>query len=163
MTKQIITETYKLTPAVYFKVAVGAILPKISLISLLLILTSLIIGLIFDIRLIFITLIIAFIAIPMIVSHIYFSKLLTTDAQYALMPKHIVINTNRNITEVFENADEKSNPPKPRTWQWEAIKSRKIANKHIIIKFFNNNYTLIIPLKAINNNIDINQIAEPTE
>lgn len=163
MTNSIITDTFKLTPAVYFKIAVGAILPRLIIISVLAILITLIVSLIIDIRFVLVTLIIIFIIIPIIISHIYFSKLLTSEAQYALMPKHIIMNEGATISEIFESIDETYTPPQARCWQWDSIKSSKIYNKHIVINFFNNDYTLIIPLKAINRNIDISWINKPTE
>ena len=163
MTNSITTDTFKLTPAVYFKIAVGAILPRLIFMSILALLITLIVSLVIDIIFVLITLIIIFIIIPIIISHIYFSKLLTSEAQYALMPKHVNINPGTSITETFENIDETHTPPQPRQWQWNKIKSHKISNKHIVINFFNNDYTLIIPLKSINRNIDISWIANPIE
>lgn len=163
MTKPIITDTFKLSPTVYFKIAAGAILPKLMLISSSTLLITLIISLLVDIRFVLVTLIILFLLIPMIVSHIYFSKLLTREAQYALTTKHVIINLEKEIIETFESANDENTPLSPRHWQWKNIKSRKISGKNLVIRFHDKDYTLIIPLNAINRDIDINRIAEPIE
>lgn len=163
MTKPIISESYKLTPATYFKIAAGAIFPKLLCIGIVFMLTSLTIGLIFDIRYILIALIIAFIVMPMIISHIYFSKLLTTDAQFALKTKHIIINPEEDISEIFDYTEDDTALISPRKWQWSSIKSKKIIGKNLVISFHKSEYALIIPLKSINYNHNINSIIDTIE
>ena len=160
MTNTIITDSFKLTPAVYFKIAVGAILPRLLVFGSVLMLTTLIVGLIIDLRIVLVALTFPFIIFPLIISHIYFSKLLTTEAQFALRPKHIVINIGQEITEIFDSNENETNPLKNRAWKWDTIQSRKVTGKFIVIRFYKNDYTLIIPLNSITDNNHIHLIVE---
>lgn len=158
MTEQnhIITETYRLTPTAHLKVAAGAMLPTFGWISSIL-LSAAIIASIFDIRFVFMALIIFFILIPMMMSYIYFSKLLTVEAQRSLSPKHILIIPGQSITEIPESADESSDPLPSQKRLWTEIADcRKSGN--IIVIDFTDRQQLLIPLKVLPGNIPLYKI-----
>lgn len=159
----IVTDTFKLTPAAYFRIAAGAVFPKLTSLCLVIIVVAITAGAIFDIRFFLVALIVIFIVIPMVVGHIYFSKLLTAEAQYTLMPKRVVIVPDESISEVFESADPENIPPRTRLFRWDTISSRKISGKNLVIVFGKNDYTLIIPLSSIGDNVPIDELTDPDE
>lgn len=159
----IVTNTFKLTPAAYFRIAAGAMLPKLITIGSLIIIAALILAGITDIRFLLVALIIIFIIIPMVVGHIYFSRLLTTEAQYALMPKRVVVVPDESITEIFESADLENRPPQTRLFRWDAISSRRISGKNLVIVFGKSDYTLIIPLSSFDSKTPIENLTDTDE
>lgn len=156
----IVTDTFKVTPAAYFKIAAGAVFPKLIVFCALIIIAAIAAGAVFDIRFLLVALIIIFIVVPMIVGHIYFSRLLTAQAQYALMPKRVVIIPDESITEVFESADPENVPPHTRLFRWDSISSRKISGKNLAIVFGNSDYTLIVPLNSFGNDVPLENLTD---
>ncbi len=146
---KITTETYRLTPAVYFRITAGAMLPAVLGSAAIAVIAAFTVALFFDLRLIFVALILLFLIIPMFVGHIYYSRLLTTDAMYALTPKHVTIIPDHTITETFESADKANTPPQPRQWAWSEIHSIGTTGKHLTIRFNSQPYMLILPLSAV--------------
>lgn len=159
----ITTETYRMSPAGYFK-AVGSptITKTIGLLAILILIATMI-GVIYDLRIVLLALIVAFIIIPFVIGHIYFSKLLTTDAQAALSPKHVEIVPEKSITEIFESADEENPPRESITRDWKEIKSRRLIGKNIVVSFRDTTYKLIIPTSAITPKSAIYEVVEITE
>jgi len=146
----ITTETYRLTPATYFKTAAGVMLPSVLATCTLLVLGAAVAAILFDLRIILVALIILFLIVPFIISHIYYSKLLTVEAQQALTPKHVEIRPGKSVKEIFESSDEANTPLQPICYDWEQISEVNINNKNIILTFSNkNSSTLIIPISAI--------------
>jgi len=146
---RITTETYRLTPAVYFRVTAGAMLPAVAGTAAVAVVATLIAALIFDLRLMFVALFLIFLIIPFVIGHIYFSRLLTTDARYALTPKHVTIIPGESVTETFHSADEENTPPEPRQWPWGKIENISATSRYITIRFRSQPYALIIPLAAV--------------
>lgn len=146
---RITTETYRLTPAVYFHITAGAMLPAVAAVAAVAVVATLIAALIFDLRLMFVALILIFLIIPFVIGHIYFSRLLTTDARYALTPKHVTIIPGESVTETFHSADEENTPPEPRQWPWDEIQIISASDKYVTIRFRSQPYALIIPLAAV--------------
>lgn len=146
----IITETYRLTPATYFKTTAGVMLPGVLAACALLVTGAAIAAILFDLRIILVALIILFLIVPFVISHIYFSKLLTAEAQQALTPKHVEISPGESVKEFFESSDKENIPLQPICHDWKDISEAKINNKNIILTFSNkNSTTLIIPISAI--------------
>lgn len=145
----ITTETYRLTPAVYFHITAGAMIPAVAAVAAVAVVATLIAALIFDLRLMFVALILIFLIIPFVIGHIYFSRLLTTDARYALTPKHVTIIPGESVTETFHSADEENTPPEPRQWPWDEIENISATSRYITIRFRSQPYALIIPLAAV--------------
>lgn len=146
----IITETYRLTPATYFKTAAGVMLPSVLAACALLVLGATVAAVLFDMRIILVALILLFLIVPFIVNHIYFSKLLTVEAQQALTPKYVEINPGLSVKEIFESADEENTPPQPICHNWEQISGARINSKNIILTFSDKkSSTLIIPISAV--------------
>ncbi len=148
---RIATETYRLTPAVYFRITAGALLPAVAGAAAAAVIAMLIAALIFDLRLALVALILLFLIVPFVIGHIYFSRLLTTDARYALTPKHITIIPGESVTETFHSADEENTPPEPRQWPWSEIQRISATSKYVTIRFLSQPYTLIIPLSSVDN------------
>lgn len=159
----IVTDIFKLTPAAYFRIAAGAVLPKLVVLWTSIIIAAIAAGVFFDIRILLVALIIIFIVVPMIVGHIYFSRLLTADARYALMPKRVVIVPDESITEVFESADPENIPPQTRLFRWNIISSRRISGKNLIVGFNDSDYILIIPLSSFGSDVPTEELADTDE
>lgn len=147
--KQITTDIYRLTPTAYFRMAAGAILPAMLSSALLAILLCATLAVLFDLRIIFVGLIIIFLIIPFAVGHIYYSRLLTVEAQRALSPKCVVINKDSFLKEVFVSSDEENTPPLPVTHQWNEISGVRLTSTYIIVTLSNKTEAhLAIPLDA---------------
>lgn len=184
--RHITTEQYRLTPATYFRIAAGARLPTLLATALLVALTSTMAAILFDLRILLVALIALFLIFPFVVAHIYYSKLLTTDAQYALMPKKVEIIPGITISEIYSPTDvaddtdalQKSDeapsaesgkypdPGQPETgsrpvpdrhFEWKELRSARTTSKELILTLTDDGYNLIIPLKTISE-IDIKKI-----
>lgn len=152
-----------MSPASYFRTIGGSTIAKTIGLLAAAVLIAAAIGVVYDLRILLVALIIAFIIIPFVIGHIYFSKLLTTDAQAALSPKHVDIIPGAMIREVFESADEENQPRAPRDWGWDEITDRRLTGKNITISFRNTTYKLIIPTSAIKPKSAIFEVIEMTE
>lgn len=146
MQETIVSETYRLTPAAYFRIAAGDVLPKLLMTLAILILAASI-GAIFDLRCALVALILIFLVAPFTVGHIYFSRLLTPQAQRALSPKHVTIVAGTQITETPESADGENTPLPEKTYMWNEITDVGIRNRILTIRF--GQEMLAIPLEAI--------------
>lgn len=146
MKETIVSKTYRLTPAAYFKIAAGDILPKL-LVPFALLTLAAAIGAIFDMRWALVALILIFLVAPFIIGHIYFSRLLTPQAQRALSPKHVTIVGGTRITETPESADGENAPLPEKTYGWDEITDVDIRNRILTIRF--GQELLAIPLEAI--------------
>lgn len=153
---QVITETYRLTPTAYLKVAAGAMLPVFGWISAAL-LSAALIASVFDIRFVFVALIIIFILIPMMMSYIYFSKLLTIEARRSLSPKHIVVIPGKSITEIPESVEEASVPLPAETHLWRDIADCRKAGRMIVVEF-TDHQQLLIPINVLPDNIPLHEL-----
>lgn len=156
----ITTKTYRLTPVVYFRIAAGARLPTIIGIIAAISFIALVLGTLLDLRFIFIALILIFLITPVAVGHIYYSKLLTVEARYALALKRLEIYPEHHITEIFESADDANTPPAPRQWQWAEIARKRTDGKNLIVTFTDTDATLIIPFSSVENSNDLIKLSD---
>lgn len=160
----IITKTYRLTPATYFRIAAGAKLPTLLATAILIAIASTAAAIVIDLRIILVALIILMLVLPFVIAHIFYSKLLTKDAGYALMPKKVVIIPGKSVCEIYspqteEESQEKNRTITDRLFGWEGLRSvRKTAN-NLILTFTNSEYNLVIPLESLLES-DIKKICE---
>lgn len=98
---------FRLTSSVYFRIAVRQKLPKVALSLALPILILLAAGAIFDSRMLFIALMIAFIFAPVVMSHIYYFTLLQPEARRVLSLQRAIVESGRKITLVFLKTENK--------------------------------------------------------
>lgn len=134
MIDPVITDSFRLTPAVYFRIAAGAMLPILLGIATSGMLVCLVLSLIFDLRLLLVGLILLFLITPFAVGHIYFSKLLTPEAQMALTPKVIEIRPGISIIEIPISADQENRPLTPVEHRWGEITGMRQTNQYLVVQ-----------------------------
>lgn len=145
------SKPFKLTPAIYFRIAAGAQLPTLAATAVILLLVSAAAAVIVDIRMIFIGLILVMLVIPFVVVNIYFKKLLTTEARYALARKQVVVQSDGSLLETFlsesEADDENDACPSipPRIHSRDAIKGVRRSGGYVVFTV-DPDYLLIVPI-----------------
>ncbi|MCM1292722.1 MAG: hypothetical protein NC111_02115 [Bacteroides sp.] len=144
------TLPYKLTPAAYFKVAAGSIIPTFAALSILIVLVAGALAVIFDLRILLVALILLFLVIPFIVANIYFSRLLSPSAQKAIHLKSVEIVPFTSISETLISDNGPDNVTcRTIHYPWSTVKSIRQTSKQIIITLTPDNYTLIVPLDTV--------------
>lgn len=142
----IISDSYRLTPADYLKISAGAMLPTLA-IAITIIFTASVIASFFDIRMLFVALIIIFIIAPMVIAHLYFSALLTPEAREALATRHVEIIPGKQITTIYR-CDEAPAIPDD-TIAWHDILHTKITSTMLLIYRKDRKTPLAIPIKYL--------------
>lgn len=122
------------------KIAVGLAIPLIACL----------IASLWDLRFAFVALILVFLVFPMVIAYVYFSKLLTPEAQKAIWPKHLEFNEDtRELKVVFESADEENQPPLPVTFTAPDIELATVTPRSLILQPVKGTFPLIIPLDTM--------------
>lgn len=142
------TATFRTSPTDYLKLTAGRMATGLS-VALALPIAACAVAAVFDIRWIFVALILVFLVFPLIVGYIYFSKLLTPAAQQALTPKHLEFLTDGSIAIIHESADEENQPLPPTRIGPTQPKTVKISGRHAIIDSPALSYPLRIPLECL--------------
>jgi len=148
MIKMITTQSFRLTPAAYLRVTAAGLISTTAIYSTTL-LAICAIAAIFDIRWLILALIIAFLIIPIGIFHIYYSRLLTTEAQRSLSVKHIEIIPNQTLHIIHEAASENHQPLPSETIAWNLISGSEIRGKHLTLYISGWKHPLIIPLSTL--------------
>lgn len=147
MANTIVTESYKLSPAVYLHATLHSMLPKLA--AILCLPTAIcFISALWEPRMMLVAMIFIFIIAPMVLAHIYFSKMLTKEACEALSTKHVEITPAKQIRIIYEGTGE-SPVPSPVTIAWDDIISCSLSQRHITIYHSNRQQPLIIPLDSL--------------
>lgn len=142
------TAVFRLSPAEYLTVSYRRLLPRlISIMALPIIICG--IAALTDIRWALVGLIILFLVYPMAMAYIYFSKLLTVEAQQALCPKRVTVSANRNLHIVYEPPAEEIAPPPAKEVSATDITSARQVGRHIVFTIPSLGYPLLIPLSAL--------------
>lgn len=150
----IVTEPFRTTPTDYLRNTSRALMPKIA-VALAVPLIACLVASLWDLRFAFVALILVFLVFPMVIAYVYFSKLLTPQAQRAIWTKRIEFNGDtRKLTVVFESADEENLPPLPVTFSSADIEMATVTPRSLILRPVRDNFPLIIPLDAIPPGID---------
>ena len=147
-TRTIESEIFRISPTTYLQATAGSIMPRLWLFAGLPLLACLIAA-VWEPKMLFVALILLFLIIPMAVFHIYFMRLLTPEARFAVTPKHVTISPDAAITVTFHTADEENTPQGCETIAAGSIKSWRITRKHIIAAVSGRKTPLIIPLEAL--------------
>lgn len=152
------TDTFRISPAVYLRVTAGAMLPSLTVAIILIALLATLAGIIIDLRILLVGLILLFLILPFVIGHIYYSRLLTPQARYAVAPKHLIFHPDGSIDEIPDSADPENTPAiAPRHFPADTIKNRKVIGKYAIVEFFNTpGYQLIFPCAIATNPADNN-------
>lgn len=145
--KELITGKFKVSPNDYFRAELYESARKLFFIFLILIVLSIILS-IYNIAFVFVGLIIIFLVVPSYIALIYFSKLLTIEAQQNLAVKHLIIEENKFIKVVYDD-DKISN----HSIEWGIIHSVKKRNGHIEIRADNKKLLLLVPQNIIEPNL----------
>lgn len=139
------TETYRTSPTDYLIFSARPLLTKIAT-ALVLPLLCCIVASIKDLRFAFIALIIVFLIAPLVMAYIYYSRLLTIEAQRAIWQKHIIFDgESRSITVIFDSDDSECKPPKPIIIKPNDVKQVQIRSKQLIMELKDKELPLIIP------------------
>lgn len=152
MVNTFVTESYKLTPTIYLRVALHKLLPTLAVIICIPVIACLI-GSYWDSRMLFVALIFIFLVAPMVLAHIYFSRMLTTEAQRSLSAKHVEVSPGQYIKVIYEGTGE-SPVPSPITIDWDEIESCRMFNREIAIYTLKHSQPLIIPMSTLPTHID---------
>ncbi|MDE7410965.1 MAG: hypothetical protein K2M94_02900 [Paramuribaculum sp.] len=102
----------------------------------------------YDIRWALVLVMIIFLVIPFIIFHIYYSKLLTPEAQYMISPKSCSIIPDEYIIITFHSADNEHTPLNHQSIPWAQIKRISSTRKLLLIHVLGSSIPLIIPLDA---------------
>ena len=144
---------FRISPTTYLQATAGSLMPRLWLFAGLPLLACLIAA-IWEPRMLLIALILLFLIIPMAVFHIYFSRLLTEEARFAVTPKHVTVSPDGTITVTFHGADEENTPEGSETIPATDITTWRITRKHIIAPVIGRKNPLIVPLEALPSDID---------
>lgn len=141
------TETFRISPAVYLKVTAGALMPSLIAAVILIVFLSILAGITIDLRMLLVGLILIFLILPFAIGHIYYSRLLTPQARYAITPKHLIFHPDGSIDEIPDSADPENSPALPiRHFPAESIMKRSVRGKYAVVEFSNMpGYQLIFP------------------
>ena len=160
MSTVINTRIYQISPATYLRVVAGSSIPSLLATIILVSFVSIGAGIIFDTRIILVSLILIFLVFPYFIYYIYFTRLLTVEAQYAVCPKKVTLDLGRIITETFHSNDESKIPPTPRTRQWIEIKQIHSDRRNVMIYFQDRTIPLIIPIDSLPENCSVSSLLE---
>lgn len=149
------SKPFKLTPAIYFRIAAGAQLPTLAAMAVLLLLVATVAAVLVDLRIIFIGLIIVLLVIPFVVVNIYFKKLLTPQARFALARKQVVARSDGSLVETFLPESDKPEedmpdnevdmPISPRIHSGESIVGVRRSGDFVVFSI-SPDYLLIVPV-----------------
>lgn len=160
MSTEIRTDIFRVAPAIYLRVVAGTSLPSLLASVALCAFLALVAGVMFDLRIILIALILIFLILPFFVFHIYYSRLLTIEAQSAVSLKIVSIVPGVEISEIFVSADESNIPPAPLVHLWDDIDSARISGGRLLIYFRAAKVPLIIPLDSMPENFRSEKLLE---
>lgn len=152
MANTFVTESYKLTPATYLRVALHKQSPMLAVIICIPVIACLI-GSYWDLRMLFVALIFIFLVAPMVLAHTYFNRMLTIEAQRSLSAKHVEVAPGKYIKVIYEGTGD-SPVPSPITIDWDEIESCRLFKREIAIYTLKYSQPLIIPLSTIPPHID---------
>ena len=104
--------------------------------------------------------------IPLAGAYIYVSKLLTIKAYLALSPKHVSIDSNRNITIVYEKREKEDSDEtdyeypvhEPDYLPYESIERIRVSRFYLRVESFVLGYPLLIPLEAFPRGYDYKKL-----
>lgn len=152
------TSCFRVGPGAYLRYSARSVVPRLMLAVCIPFLACLIASA-WDMRWAFVALIILFLVAPMAVGYIYFSRLLTSEAQKALSPKQVTLpnpaketpGPDETVTVTYVSADEENTPPPPVSFRWGDIKKITDARKYLILESGQLGYPLIIPVSSMNN------------
>lgn len=106
-------------------------------------------------------LIMLFLTVPFALFHIYFTRLLTTDAQKSLAPQCVTIIPGKEITVTYHSISEENTPPQPDINAWNDIRTIRIHGKQMVIAIRNRHHPLIIPIRSFPSTADPHALALP--
>lgn len=157
---EVTTDCFRITPTVYLRYIARSVIFRLLLI-IIIPLTGCLIAALWDIRWAFVALIILFLIAPGLITYIYFSRLLTREAQKALSPKYVTFridtceNTERwNMTITYVSADEENTPPRPISIDCDSIDKISVTGRQLVLETSRLGYPLIIPTHALGKNSD---------
>lgn len=140
------------TPAVtYFRIAAMPLLIKSTATAVLCVAAASIAAL-WDVRFLFVALMLLFVIIPPIIAMVYFTRLLTPQAQYQLALKRVLITPGSDITvEYLKPADDDSEPELTgrHTIQWDAITDIDVTAAHVVFRYDGGKNLLAVPAESI--------------
>lgn len=154
-TGTVTTGCFRVGHTAYLRYTARSVVPRLLVFLLLPILACFIASL-WDMRWAFVGIIILFLIAPMVMAYIYFSKLLTPEAQKALSPKQVklpaatqVPDSERYLTVTYLSANEENTPPPPVTFGWDKVRQITETRRFLILEVDGLGYPLIIPLEAL--------------
>ncbi|MCM1138543.1 MAG: hypothetical protein NC453_08235 [Muribaculum sp.] len=135
----------------YLSILMGIWIPRYGWAVALPLIVCAAIGLLFDVRFLFIALMLLFIVIPMLMSFLYTYYMLTSEARRAVTRKEVEIDDNNGVKLVYlppekpvfkepklgeeynnEEIEVKPFVPEPETIKWEKVKSIKYTSKFVV-------------------------------
>ncbi len=151
------TSSFRVGPGAYLRYSARSVVPRL-LFAVCIPFIACLIASAWDLRWAFVALIILFLVAPMAVGYIYFSQLLTPEAQKALSPKQVTLPApdsglpapDSTVTVTYLSSDEENTPPPPVTFYWSDINKLIEARKYLIIESDSLGYPLIIPVSSLN-------------
>lgn len=142
------TEEFRTTPSEYLRHALKKRLLSAMTIAAIPLLASIIASL-YDIRWLFVALIILFLLLPTAIMIIYLSELLTPEARQALAPKTVRFEIGKAISITDLPISEESTVQPPKHIPWSELTGIALTDRKLVITAPNLSYPLLIPLGAI--------------
>lgn len=144
------SQPFRATAATYFRIAAMPLLVK-SLGMALLCVTAAGIAALWDIRFLFVALILLFVIIPPAIALIYFTRLLMPEAQFQLAWKRVAITPDHEISiEYLKPTDDDREPEitDRHTVAWDSITDIRMTAAHIVFRY-DDNRLLAVPVSSI--------------
>lgn len=150
-----VTDSFRITPTDYLRHSARQTISRLAVILIVPLLVCAVAS-VWDLRFAFIALILLFLVFPMVISYVYFTRLLTADARRAVWPKHLEFSErNKTVSVVYESADEENAAPSPDIFSANNIKGASISGKHLIFHLLGSELPLIIPLSSMPAAMDV--------
>lgn len=142
------TEEFRTTPSEYLRHALKKRLTTAMTIIVIPLLAS-IIAAFYDVRWLFVALIILFLLLPTAIMITYLSELLTPEAHQALAPKNVRFEIGKAISITHLPISEESTAQPPTRIPWNNLTAFALTDRKLVITAQNLSYPLLIPLGAI--------------
>ncbi|MCM1401861.1 MAG: hypothetical protein NC189_07580 [Bacteroides sp.] len=141
------TEPFRATPGAYFRYSARRVIVRLGLITAVPVAAALLASLL-DMRWAFVALILVFLVAPMAVAYIYFTRVLTIEAQRALSPKCVTLQPGIDLTVTYVSADEENTPLPAQAIAWQDIDSIELNGCYLTVESRMLGYPLLIPTES---------------